>query len=84
MHVFLQVTSLVGAALVLAAYVALQRRWWSSTGATYLWFNFVGAALLTAVAIVDRRAGFVVLEATWTLVSLATIVRPASGPVPRV
>jgi drug/metabolite transporter (DMT)-like permease len=71
----LQVASLLGAALILVAYVALQRRRWSSTGAAYLWFNLVGALLLAAVAIADRRAGFIVLEGVWAAVSLVSIVR---------
>lgn len=75
MTMVLQVTSLVGAALILVAYVALQRRNWSSTGAAYLWFNLAGALLLAAVAIADRRAGFIILEGVWAAVSLVSIVR---------
>lgn len=68
-----QVVSLVGAGLVLGAYFALQRRVWTSTGDAYLWFNLLGALLLTGVAIVDRRIGFVVLEAAWATISAWTI-----------
>ncbi len=75
MTMVLQVASLVGAALILSAYVALQRRHWSSTGAAYLWFNLVGALLLAAVAVADRRAGFIILEGVWAAVSLVSIVR---------
>ena len=75
MNLILQLLSLVGAGLVLGAYVALQRRWWPSTGSAYLWANLIGALLLTIVASVDRRIGFVILEATWALVSLASLVR---------
>jgi hypothetical protein len=86
MNLVLQVASLVGAGLILAAYVALQRHWWTSRGAVYLWFNLVGALLLLAVAIVDRRAGFIVLEGVWAAVSLASIVRraPLAPDPPRV
>ncbi len=75
MTMVLQLASLLGAALILAAYVALQRRRWSSTGAAYLWFNLVGALLLAAVAIADRRAGFIILEGVWAAVSLVSLVR---------
>ena len=75
MNWILQVLSLVGACLVLGAYVALQQRWWSSTGSAYLWANLIGALLLTVVASIDRRIGFVVLEATWALVSFGSLVR---------
>lgn len=69
-----QVVSLAGAGLVLGAYFSLQRRVWTSTGAAYLWFNFLGAFLLTVVAIVDRRIGFVVLEAAWAAISAWAIL----------
>jgi hypothetical protein len=79
--VFAQGVSLVGAALVLGAFFALQRRWWTSRSALYLWANFVGALLLAFVAVADRRIGFVVLEATWAVVSLWSILRPPQDPV---
>ncbi|UCF40135.1 MAG: hypothetical protein JSW43_10380 [Gemmatimonadota bacterium] len=75
MTVVLQIVSLVGAGLILVAFVALQQRRWSSAGAAYLWCNLVGALVLTAVAVVDRRAGFIVLEGVWAAVSLVSIVR---------
>lgn len=74
---FVQGLSLVGAGLVLGAFFALQRHWWTSRSAPYLWANFVGALLLTVVAVIDRRLGFVVLEVTWAAVSLWSIVRPS-------
>lgn len=73
---FFQGISLVGAGLVLGAFLALQRHWWTSRSAPYLWANFVGALLLTLVAVVDRRLGFVLLEATWASVSLWSILKP--------
>lgn len=76
----LQAISLLGAGLILGAFVALQLRWWSSHSAPYLWLNFVGSALLTVVAISDRRYGFILLETTWALVSLVSILRPGSAP----
>lgn len=78
MNLWVQAISLLGAGLVLVAFVALQRGRWRSDASAYLWANFVGALLLSAVAIWDRRAGFVVLEAAWAAVSLASIVRRRS------
>lgn len=81
-QLFWQATSLVGAGLILSSFYALQRRRWSSDGAPYLWCNLVGAALLTAVAVADRRIGFIVLEAAWAAVSLASILRRGPGSPP--
>jgi hypothetical protein len=70
-----QLISLVGAGLVLVAYTALQRGWWTSHAAPYLWCNLIGAVLLTAVALGDRRVGFILLEGVWASVTLLTILR---------
>jgi len=77
-----QVISLMGAGLVLGAYFALQRRVWTSTGNSYLWFNFLGALLLTVVAVVDRRLGFMVLEAAWAAISAWAILGRRSNVAP--
>jgi hypothetical protein len=77
----MQGLSVIGAGLILGAFLALQRRWWASHDARYLWANFVGASLLAIVAIWDRRIGFIVLEVAWAAVALASLFRrkPVSG-----
>ena len=70
-----QLVSLVGAVLILAAYAALQMGRLDQKSRTFNLMNFVGSALLTWVAIVDRRAGFILLEATWALLSLVPLLR---------
>jgi drug/metabolite transporter (DMT)-like permease len=72
-----QVISLVGAALVLSGYVALQRRWLSGDDRLFNLLNFLGAGLLTWVAIIDQRIGFIILEGAWALLSLPGVVRGA-------
>lgn len=76
-----QLIALVGALLVLGAYLALQRGWMAREERVYNAMNFVGAALLTWVAIEDRRVGFILLEGAWALLSLPGTIRggkPAS------
>jgi hypothetical protein len=80
---FNQLLSVVGAGLVLGAYVALQRRWLSSADRVYSAMNLVGAGLLTWVAIADRRAGFIVLEGAWALLSLPGTLRRIERSDPR-
>ncbi len=72
----------LGAALVLAGYFALQRRWLASEDRLYNALNFFGAALLTWVAVADRRWGFIVLEGAWALLSLPGMIRRATPRPP--
>lgn len=72
---FFQGISVVGAVLVLGAFGLLNLGKLRPTDISYSLINFVGAALLTWVAVVDRRAGFIILEATWALMSLIPLLR---------
>ncbi|GJG87343.1 hypothetical protein tb265_25240 [Gemmatimonadetes bacterium T265] len=77
-----QLASLVGAVMILAAYVAYQRGGLGREHRRYNALNFVGSAILAWVAVVDRRWGFIVLEGSWALLSLPPLLRPprAGGP----
>ena len=67
--------SLVGAGMILGAYIANQRGWLSPADRLYNLLNVVGSALLAWIAIVDRRAGFIVLEVAWAIASLPGLVK---------
>ena len=75
----LQAISVLGALAILAAFAANQFGWITPSQLSYSVANFVGAAILTAVAIVDRQIGFILLQGTWTLVSLVGIVTILRG-----
>ena len=75
MQLFDQLVSLVGAALILAAYLALQRSWLPRESRLYNAMNFVGSGLLTYVAIKDGKVGFIILEAAWALLSVPGMFR---------
>ena len=49
-------------------------------GAMFNALNFAGSGLLAWVAIHDRRAGFIILEVVWALVSLPPLYRALTGP----
>lgn len=70
----MQIVSLVGALAVLGAFVADQFGWITPSRLSYALANFVGAGLLTVVAVVDRQAGFILLQGAWTLISLGGAV----------
>ncbi len=82
MSILIQVVSLVGAGLILLAYFRSQRGFWAQHDRAYLWCNLMGATLLTVVAVWDRRIGFIVLEAAWVWVSLASLRRTISRATP--
>ncbi|HET7584912.1 MAG TPA: hypothetical protein VFK13_08395 [Gemmatimonadaceae bacterium] len=71
-----QLLSVVGAVMILAAYIAYQRGWMGREQRLYNALNFVGSGLLTVVAVRDGRWGFIALEAIWALLSLPPLIRP--------
>ncbi len=73
---FFQLVSVVGALLILGAYVANSRRWIGPGDRIYNGMNLLGALLLLWVAVVDRRVGFILLEIAWALVALPPLLRP--------
>ena len=69
------VLQIVGAVLVLAAFVAAQARWLSQQHLAYLLLNTFGAAILAVLAYQERQWGFLMLEGVWTLVSLSGVAQ---------
>ena len=70
-----QIVSVIGAGLILGAYVANQRAWTGPESALYNVANLVGALLLGWVAVVDRRMGFILLEGVWAIVTVPPLLR---------
>lgn len=71
-----QVASFVGALLILVAYVGHQMRWMDARRAGYNILNALGSAVLAYIAFHPFQIGFVVLEVTWTVISVYALVRP--------
>jgi hypothetical protein len=71
-----QLISLLGAAIMLGAYVALQREWLAKESRAYNALNFAGAAMLTYSAVRNWNLGVIVLEGAWALLSLPGTIRP--------
>jgi hypothetical protein len=66
----LQTISVLGALAILGAFAANMFGWISPSNLWYSVANFLGSAVLTVVALVDRQLGFILLEGTWAVVSL--------------
>ena len=64
-----QAVQVVGAILIVGAYVAYTQGRLRLDSVQFLGLNMVGAAILTLVAFVDRLYGFLLLEGVWTWVS---------------
>ena len=75
----LQVVSVLGALAILGAFAANLFGWISPSNLWYSVANFLGSAVLTVVAVVDRQLGFLLLEGTWALVSLWGIYSALRG-----
>lgn len=71
----IQLVSLAGAMLILAAFTLQQRGRWQAQERRYLWCNAVGAFTLTLVALHEQQWGFLLMEGVWTLVSLYGLLR---------
>lgn len=90
----MQVTSLAGAVLVLAAYGSHQAGRMESGSYLYQVLNLLGGVLLLAAAITTAQAGLILVEGAWAVVSAYGLVRvvrrraregvlPASGGAER-
>jgi hypothetical protein len=62
-----------GAALVLTAFLGVQRGVIDPRSMPSLILNFAGSAVLAALALIGHQWGFLLLEGSWASVSLAGI-----------
>jgi hypothetical protein len=78
-----QLVQVAASLLILAAFAAAQRGTLTPASTVYLSLNLAGSAVLAVQAAQQHQLGFLLLEATWALVSaygLAARLRTAGGP----
>ena len=75
-----QVVQMVGALLILAAFVGGQMGRFDPHSLVYLWLNLVGAAILAVVAFLTENWGFTLLETVWAIVSAHGLWRRLRAP----
>jgi hypothetical protein len=75
-----QSASFVGAMLILVAYAGHQMGWMNPRRAAYNILNAIGSAILGYIAFHPFQVGFVVLEVTWTLISIYALFRQQAQP----
>ena len=77
-----QAFQIVGAVLVLGAFIALQRDWLAPPSLVYIGLNLVGSVILTVVALIGSDWGFLLLQGVWTIVSAWSLVGVLRGDEP--
>ena len=78
-----QLVSLLGAAMILAAFAAQQAGKLGGEDRAYLLLNFFGAVILTWFAVEAKSAGLIVLEGSWAVISLVSLLRKRAASPPR-
>jgi hypothetical protein len=73
--VFYQLMSITGAVIVLVAFGCLQTGKLDRRDRWFNLLNFVGSVMLGAVAVHDRRWGFIGLEFIWAAFSVPPLFR---------
>jgi hypothetical protein len=73
------VLQLLGAILIVSAFVLSQTGRMDARSYLYIVLNLVGGAILAVLAYQQARWGFVLLEGTWTIISLISLVMKWQG-----
>jgi hypothetical protein len=71
----MQLFSFAGALMILVAYAGHQFGKIDSRSLTYNLLNIFGSGILGYIALFPFKLGFVILEFTWVLISVAAIFR---------
>ena len=70
-----QAIQLIGAALILIPFAAVQLKRMQVDSVAYQLLNLVGSLMLTLTAVVHRQYGFILLEGIWAIMSLVGLLR---------
>jgi hypothetical protein len=73
------VVQVAGSVLILVPFVLVQVRRLRPESLPYIWLNLVGSTVLALDAWHGGQWGFLLLEGTWAVVSLTSLVRRTAG-----
>ena len=74
-----QALQIIGALMILAAFVLAQLQRLDPHSLAYLWLNALGSAVLAWLALDGHQWGFLLLEGVWALISLWGLIRLLRG-----
>ncbi len=74
-----QIVQLIGAVLILSAYLLSQTRRIAQDSFLYLLLNLSGSLLLAVLAAEGHQWGFLLLEGVWAVISLTSLVLRVRG-----
>ncbi|MGH7701120.1 MAG: CBU_0592 family membrane protein [Gemmatimonadales bacterium] len=74
-----QLVGVIGALLILIPFAASQLGRLRPSSLAYQVMNLIGATMLTAIAVLERQYGFILLEGVWALMSLVGLRRAWTG-----
>lgn len=66
-------TGTIGVSILLLAYLFLLTKILKVNSRVYIWMNIIGAGLSTLASIFLHYIPFIILEGTWTLVSVIAL-----------
>ena len=75
-----QVIQVVGAVLILVAFLGAQQRRMTPESRSYLLLNLIGSVLLFGTAAADGDIGFVLLEGVWAVAAAYGLLRLRTAP----
>jgi hypothetical protein len=81
-----EICQIAGAVLILVGFAGEQFGWLDGRSLTYLLFYIIGAGTLAVVAFLGRDWGFLLLEGSWSVISVVSLPRclaPRDMDVPR-
>ena len=71
---FTTILGIIGALLILVAFILEQTKVWNSEMLKYDLVNFVGSAILIYYGVLIKGYPFVILNSVWALVSLHDVI----------
>jgi hypothetical protein len=77
-----QAISIVGAAMILAAFAGQQAGKLGREDLLYLSLNLIGSVILTYFAIQAKNSGLIALEGSWAVISLISLVKRMASRTP--